>query len=162
MKKPIQMWGEEHYVKPHKDYSCSSAPIFDTEGRLLGCLNITGRAHAIHLHTLGMVISAVDGISNQLRLMTAYMELEKVSNQRNRIIETMASGLVLLNSEYEIIQVNSKFLTMLNLRNRSVIGKSLLSLSASMNRMLTTPLYWTMKSTIRKSMSIRWILLRLP
>jgi transcriptional regulator with PAS, ATPase and Fis domain len=98
---------------------------FDTEGRLLGCLNITGRAHAIHLHTLGMVISAVDGISNQLRLMTAYMELEKVSNQRNRIIETMASGLVLLNSEYEIIQVNSKFLTMLNLRNRSVIGKSL-------------------------------------
>lgn len=125
LKKPIQMWGEEHYVKPHKDYSCSSAPIFDTEGRLLGCLNITGRAHAIHLHTLGMVISAVDGISNQLRLMTAYMELEKVSNQRNRIIETMASGLVLLNSEYEIIQVNSKFLTMLNLRNRSVIGKSL-------------------------------------
>ena len=88
-----------------------------------------------------MVISAVDGISNQLRLMTAYMELEKVSNQRNRIIETMASGLVLLNSEYEIIQVNSKFLTMLNLRNRSVIGKSLLSLSASMNRMLATPLY---------------------
>lgn len=125
LKKPIQMWGEEHYVKPHKDYSCSSTPIFDTEGRLLGCLNITGRAHAIHLHTLGMVISAVDGISNQLRLMTAYMELEKVSNQRNRIIETMASGLVLLNSEYEIIQVNSKFLTMLNLRNRSVIGKSL-------------------------------------
>jgi len=125
LKKPIQMWGEEHYVKPHKGYSCSSAPIFDTEGRLLGCLNITGRAHAIHLHTLGMVISAVDGISNQLRLMTAYMELEKVSNQRNRIIETMASGLVLLNSEYEIIQVNSKFLTMLNLRNRSVIGKSL-------------------------------------
>lgn len=125
LKKPIQMWGEEHYVKPHKDYSCSSAPIFDAEGRLLGCLNITGRAHAIHLHTLGMVISAVDGISNQLRLMTAYMELEKVSNQRNRIIETMASGLVLLNSEYEIIQVNSKFLTMLNLRNRSVIGKSL-------------------------------------
>ncbi len=125
LKKPIQMWGEEHYVKPHKDYSCSSAPIFDTEGQLLGCLNITGRAHAIHLHTLGMVISAVDGISNQLRLMTAYMELEKVSSQRNRIIETMASGLVLLNSEYEIIQVNSKFLTMLNLRNRSVIGKSL-------------------------------------
>jgi len=125
LKKPIQMCGEEHYIKPHKYYSCSSAPIFDTQGRLLGCLDITGGADAIHLHTLGMVISAVDGISNELRLKTAYIELEKVSNQRNQIIETMASGLVLLNNEYEIIQVNTKFLTLLNLKNKSVIGKSL-------------------------------------
>ncbi len=125
LKKPFQMWGGEHYVKPHKDYSCSSAPIFDTAGDLLGCLNITGRATETHLHTLGMVMSAVDGISNELKRKTAYMELERVSNQRNRIIETMTSGLILLNKENEIIQVNSKALTMLNLKNKQVVGRGL-------------------------------------
>jgi len=125
LKKPFQMWGGEHYVKPHKDYSCSSAPIFDMEGELLGCLNITGIAKEVHLHTLGMVMSAVDGISNELRRKMAYIELEKVSNQRNRIIETMTSGLMLLNMENEITQVNSKVLTMLNLKNKQIIGKNL-------------------------------------
>ncbi len=128
LKKPFQMWGGEHYVEPHKDYSCSSAPIFDTEGNLLGCLNITGRAKETHLHTLGMVMSAVDGISNELKRKMAYIELEKVSNQRNRIIETMNSGLVLLDRQNQIIQVNSKVLTMLNLKNRQVVGENLFDL----------------------------------
>ncbi len=125
LKKPFQMWGGEHYVKPHKDYSCSSAPIFDMEGELLGCLNITGIAKEVHLHTVGMVMSAVDGISNELRRKMAYMELELLSNQRNRIIETMASGLMLLNMDNQITQVNSKVLTILNLKNKQVIGKNL-------------------------------------
>ena len=79
----------------------------------------------MHLHTLGMVMSAVDGISNELKRKMAYMELEKMSSQRNRIIETMTSGLILLNKENEIIQVNSKVLAMLNLQNKQIIGKNL-------------------------------------
>lgn len=125
LKRPLQMWGGEHYVKPHKDYSCSSAPILSDDGTMLGCLNITGRADATHPHTLGMIMSAVDGISNELKRKLAYIELEKVCHQRNRIIETMTSGLILLSKENEIIQVNSKAMSMLALDNKQILGANL-------------------------------------
>ena len=125
LKKPFQMWGGEHYIKPHKDYSCSSAPIFDAENNLLGLLNITGRFTEVHPHTLGMVMSAVDGISNELKRKAAYVELERLYRQRSRIIETMGSGFLLLNKDNEIVEVNSKILSMFNLKNKDVIGKSL-------------------------------------
>lgn len=125
LKKPLQMWGGEHYIKSHKDFSCSSAPIFDTDGTLLGCLNLTGLSRESHLHTLGMVMSAVDGISNEIKLRKAYQELEMVSNQRNCIIEAMASGLFLVNKHQEITQANSIALSMLNLGSHNVIGKKL-------------------------------------
>ena len=125
LKKPIQMWGGEHYVKPHKQYSCSSAPILDPEGNIIGALNITGSSTDYHTHTLGMIISAVDGISNELKRINAYKEIERVSNQRNLIIETMPPGLIFLNKENEITQLNSKAVKMFNLKNKDVIGKSL-------------------------------------
>lgn len=128
LQKPIQIWGGEHYIIAHKDYGCSSAPIFDPEGKLLGCLNITGRATETHPHTLGMIISAVDGISNELKIRQAFIEIEKVSNQRNRIIETMPSGLILLNKDGQIIQVNTTALSMLGIKNKKIIGKKLFNI----------------------------------
>ncbi|HZK02217.1 MAG TPA: sigma-54-dependent Fis family transcriptional regulator [Anaerovoracaceae bacterium] len=143
--KPIQIWGNEHYIKHHKDYSCSSSPIFNTEGELLGCLNITGRSTESHPHTLGMIISAVDGISNELKIRNACLEIEKVSNQRNRIIETMPSGLVLLNRDDQIIQANTTALSMLRIKNENIIGKDIFSVlhfdDNDNNEILTTQSY---------------------
>ncbi len=123
--KPIQTWGEEHYIKAHKNYTCSGAPIYGADGEIIGCLNITGRYTQVHPHTLGMAISAVDGISKELILKKVNRDILRVSCQRNRIIETMTSGLFLLNMEDEIIQVNSTARKMLGLKNRNIIGKTI-------------------------------------
>lgn len=128
LQEPIQIWGAEHYIIAHKDYTCSCAPIFDPEGELLGCLNITGRFTNSHPHTLGMIISAVDGISNELKIRQAFIEIEKVSNQRNRIIETMPSGLILLNKDGQLIQINTTALSMLGIKNKKIIGKKLFNI----------------------------------
>ena len=126
--KPIQTWGEEHYIKAHKNYTCSGAPIFGADGELIGCLNITGRYSQVHPHTLGMAISAVDGISKELVLKKVCRDISRVSSQRNRIIETMTSGLFLLNMDDEIIQVNSTARKMLGLKNVGIIGYNILDL----------------------------------
>ncbi|MDR1815875.1 MAG: sigma 54-interacting transcriptional regulator [Clostridiales Family XIII bacterium] len=66
---PIQIWGEEHFVKSHKIYACSGAPILGENGAVLGCLNLTGLAENVHPHTLGMVLSAALGISKELEIL---------------------------------------------------------------------------------------------
>lgn len=125
LKKPIQIWNEEHYIKSHKNYACSSAPIFDSNKNLLGCLNITGKYTQLHAHTLGMAISAVDGISKEMKIRKAYNEIETISAQRNSIIETGTSGLILLNESNRIIQINKLALSMLQLSYGDTIGRTL-------------------------------------
>ena len=125
LKQPLQIWSEEHYIEKHKDYVCSGAPFFDPDGNILGCLAITGRAEDVHPHTLGMVISAVDGITKELNIKQAYEDIELISAQRNSIIEAMSSGLILLNNRGRVIQINSVALGMFSLRYEEIIGKNL-------------------------------------
>ncbi len=125
IQEPIQMWNGEHYVTSHRHYSCSSGPIFDEEGNLLGCLNITGSYTEIHTHTLGMVLSAVDGITKELKIRKAYNEIKSMSAQRSSILESVTSGLILLNEEDQIIQMNGNAQRMLHLNGQNAIGKNI-------------------------------------
>ncbi|QOX62172.1 PAS domain-containing protein [Anoxybacterium hadale] len=125
---PIQIWNGEHYVISHRHYSCSSGPIFDSTGALLGCLNITGSNTEIHTHTLGMVLSAVDGINKELKIRKAYDEIESMSAQRNSILEAVTSGLILLNEDDEIIQMNGNAQRMLHISGQNAIGRNINSI----------------------------------
>lgn len=125
LKKPIQIWSEEHYLLAHKNYVCSGAPILDDEGNVMGCINITGRASDIHAHTLGMVMCAAKGIANEVKLHSAYKDIELISSQRNAIVQSMDAGVILLNSDGQIIQINKEALRMLKLDYETVIGKAL-------------------------------------
>lgn len=128
LKKPIQIWNEEHYVQGHKKYTCSSAPIFNYSNQLIGCLNLTGEYTKVHTHTLGMVISAVDGICKELRIRSAYEVIEALSAQRNIILESVSSGLILLNGENQISHINGNAMRMLQLENKNVLGKKIFEL----------------------------------
>ena len=128
LKAPIQILGHEHYLATHKGYACSGAPIFDADGHILGCLNITLKFENIHPHTLGMVISAADGITKELKIRNAYQSIELISAQRNTIIQSLSSGLFLLSGSYRIIQVSNPALDMLKLKYEDVIGRNFFDL----------------------------------
>lgn len=123
---PVQMVGEEHYVKPHKRYVCSGAPIKDQAGNPVAALVMTGMKEAAHVHTLGMVMSAVDGISKELKILNAYEEIEMISAQRNSIIETIPSGVLLLNENNRVIQINANALSMMGKQYPDMIGRNFL------------------------------------
>lgn len=125
LKRPLQIWGEEHYIEQYKDYACSSAPFFDPDGNILGCIAITGRACAVHPHTLGMAISTAGSITKELTIKQAYKVLELISAQRNSIIEALPFGLILLNTYGRVIQINTVALKMFSLKYEQIIGKNL-------------------------------------
>ncbi len=122
LKKPVLVWGNEHYIKSHQSYTCCAAPIVNSSDELIGCLNITGLSSEVHTHTLGMIISAVDGITKELKMKEAYEQIERISKQKNTIIEAISSGLILLNEQNEIIQINGMGLEMFDFTKEEVLG----------------------------------------
>jgi len=59
---PVQIFGDDHYIKAYHKWTCSAAPIMDPSGNLLGVIDLTGYSAGVHKHTLGMVVAAAFSI----------------------------------------------------------------------------------------------------
>lgn len=64
---PIQMNGAEHYCQSQHTWTCSAASIHDTNGKIIGCLDVSGPVEAAHPHTLALVISSAFSIERMLK-----------------------------------------------------------------------------------------------
>lgn len=122
---PIQVWGEEHYVKPHHPFTCSGAPIRDKNGTIIGCLDITGPREKIHLHTLGMVVAAVDGIEKEMKMRKAYEDISIINNQLTSTIQSISSGIIMIDNIGIITQFNTHAAKMLKLSVKEIINRNL-------------------------------------
>ncbi|WP_430389729.1 sigma-54-dependent Fis family transcriptional regulator [Dyella sp. 20L07] len=61
----VEVRGGEHYFAPHGILSCTSSPIFDPYGQLVGVLDISGDANVQHMHALGLVKLAITHIEHR-------------------------------------------------------------------------------------------------
>jgi len=71
IQKPIQVFAHEHYCRCSQISTCSSAPIYDPDGHIIGVLDMTGEEDKVHSHTLGMVVAAANAISNSMAIIRA-------------------------------------------------------------------------------------------
>lgn len=120
--RPFQVSGQEHYCKKIHSWTCSAAPIADEEGRILGALQMSGPSHGAHLHTLGMVVAAVEAISDQMRINRQNRELTLLNNSLTDIFQTMSDGAVLVDMDGIINQINPVAEHMLG---KEVLGNSI-------------------------------------
>ena len=74
-------------------------PIFDTDGKLIGAVCLTGIYDKAHFHTLGMAVCRFFAISKQLELKDAYNKILNVKNKLDVILETIPSWCYLNQSE---------------------------------------------------------------
>jgi len=135
--RPVQVSGQEHYCQKIHSWTCSAAPVIDEEGTVLGALQMSGPSHGAHLHTLGMVVAAVEAISDQMRINKQNRELTVLNNSLNDIFQTMSDGAVLINLDGIIKQINPVAQHMLG---KNVLGSSIYEVfgrSGKVNPMLT-------------------------
>ena len=52
---PVVVHGGEHFLERNALLTCTTAPIVDPTGRLLGALDISGDQRGYHRHTLALV-----------------------------------------------------------------------------------------------------------
>jgi len=101
MDKPIQIIGEEHYCTSHYGWTCSAAPIHDTKGRIIGCLDLSGRAEDVHTHTYGIVVWAAKNIEKQLAILESYRLMDVA-------LDSILNGLMILDTDLKIQKINNK------------------------------------------------------
>ncbi len=107
-RKPVQIHAWEHFSREHHFLTCSAAPIFDTDGTMIGVLDITGDYRVANPHTLGMVVAGVNAIENQLCLQRATHKLYMAYRYSNTLLESMSDGLISIDNNGLITEINAK------------------------------------------------------
>ena len=121
--KPIQLFAYEHYFELSSNWTCSGAPIL-LKDKILGVICISGSWERAHPHTLGMVMSAAEAISRQLYLTEANERLIAMRNQLQTSIDSIHSGIVLLDADYNVSYVNAITLHVLKFTKEDVLNHS--------------------------------------
>lgn len=104
--KPIQVTGSEHYCRKHHCLTCSAAPLFDPNDRLIGILDISGAFQRAHLHTLGMVVAAAKAINAQLRIRMKNHQLAMANKKLISFFNMVSDGLLILDHDGAITELN--------------------------------------------------------
>lgn len=125
-KRPIQVYGNEHYKNHYKTHTCSGAPIRGPHDDIVGTINISGFANEITSHTLGMITNTASTIEHALKLQAAAVELARlrdVAYTPGGLQPSQQTGVILLDSNNHIMHINEKAVKLLQLQNALPLGE---------------------------------------
>ena len=136
--KPVQTWAEEHcYHELHK-FTTSAAPIHDIEGKLIGCIGITGFASYVSLHTLGMAKATSYAIENKIKISQSKGN-SIIENYTSIIKKSISDGLIILDHNKNIVSINRRMESILQVKEEYVLGRNIdnvLVVSVDLNSLL--------------------------
>lgn len=125
---PLQIYGCEHYSKHHHQYFSAAAPIKNHNGTLIGCLALIGPNEYANEHTLGMVCAAVDGLEKEMRVRQAYEDISHVNNQLFSTIQSISSGIVMIDGMGIITHHNSRATQFLKVPSQYLVHENIANL----------------------------------
>ncbi len=121
----IQVFAAEHYCRQYHGWTSSAAPIRDVKGKIIGILSLTGSHEKVHPHTLGMVVAACEAIENQIKFNSMNRQLMLANQHFHAIMESISEGLISINNEGHITDINLMARKMLNVTEKQVVSNSL-------------------------------------
>ncbi|HWR39500.1 MAG TPA: sigma-54-dependent Fis family transcriptional regulator [Patescibacteria group bacterium] len=122
LRQPVQVSGPEHYCRKHHCLTCSAAPILDRQGRVRAILDVSGASESAHLHTLGMVVAAAEAIMAQMAIQQKNRELVAVNKRLTNIFNTMSDGVITINAEGVISDLNPVARRLLGKSEKALLG----------------------------------------
>ncbi len=110
--RPVQVSGEEHFIRAYHRWTCSGAPIRDPGGKVIGSLDLTGSKDSVHLHTLGMVVAAVHAIEQTIALNARNAAMIRQGRFIETLVNSITAGIASADLEGNVMSVNSHALEM--------------------------------------------------
>lgn len=123
--KAVQITAEEHYIEAFQTLTCSAAPIHNASGSIIGTLNLTGASSKKHPHTLGMVMIGVKAIENEIHKNKTSKVLKESYNYMESLIDNMSKGIIMVDANGIIRNINNLGADIFNKEKLEVIGKSI-------------------------------------
>ncbi|MBW2608867.1 MAG: sigma-54-dependent Fis family transcriptional regulator [Deltaproteobacteria bacterium] len=119
---PSQVFHAEHFCQGLHNYSCIAIPIRDPFSQeIIGVLDFVSRVEDHQPHIFGM--AAQMGRCIELEIYREEKEREDLF--REQILDQMEGGIIVLNDDDRISQVNLKALDYLNVERKSILNKRL-------------------------------------
>jgi transcriptional regulator of acetoin/glycerol metabolism len=149
--KPIQITGPEHYKLYHHPWTCSSAPIRDPNGNIIGAITLSGRSVGSHRHTLALVTAAAETIESQLRERVLIDDKLRLNSMLSFIYDSISDGIIAIGCDLEITHINSIAAKMLDLDSGTIVGArfdEIIQADNSLTHSLETRNYFTGQETL--------------
>ncbi|MEH7235455.1 sigma-54-dependent Fis family transcriptional regulator [Bacillus sp. JJ1562] len=122
---PLQIVAEEHYAKVCQSWTCSAAPIHDSNGKIIGVLNMSGPREKVHSHTLGMVMSTVKAIEYQLKLHENMQNILMMQKFLEAATNNIDDAIVITDTQGKIIISNEQFTRLFDIKKEQQENKKL-------------------------------------
>jgi transcriptional regulator of acetoin/glycerol metabolism len=98
--------GDQHYLRANRFLACSSVPIFDPFGQLMGVLDVTGDSRSHHHHTLALAKMSGQMIENHLFTSAFTAALRVHFHSRPEFIGTLMEGIAAFDAEGRFLCAN--------------------------------------------------------
>ena len=121
----IQLTGAEHFNIHHHPWTCSSAPIRNGAGDIIGAITLSGRSVGKHQHTLALVRAAANSIEGQLRERDLVDATKRLNSILTAIYDAISDGFIALDGNHTVTHLNNAAGRMLGLDVKTLIGKRL-------------------------------------
>ena len=122
------VFGNEHFLRANHFLACSSVPILDPYGGLLGVLDVTGDHRSHHQHTMALAKMSVQMIENHLFSSAFTRALRIHFHSRAEFIGTLMEGIVAFRPDGTFLSANRSAQFQLGLSLLSMRAHTLSSL----------------------------------
>ena len=120
---PVEVFGGEHFLSLNGFLTCSAAPLTDSQGSLVGVLDISGDYRAYQRHTLGLVRMSAQIIEKRLFESRHGRDLLVYFHPRAEYLGSLGEGLLAVSPDGRVLGVNRHGLELLGLRRGEVLGR---------------------------------------
>jgi transcriptional regulator of acetoin/glycerol metabolism len=123
--KPFQIAGAEHYARLHHMFSCVGAPIFNVNNQLTGALIATGYAGTTHKHTVAMIRTAVEVISDEIMIKEKNTQLTIANNRLMNILMSMSDGVIVTDRFGSVTEINPVAMKIMGEQRDRIVSKGI-------------------------------------
>jgi len=107
---PVQISAQQHFVDAYHKWTCSAASIKDSQGKIIGSIDLTGYKEGAHLHTLGMVAAASNAIEHMMNAKKSNRDLTLTKKHMETVLNSIPTGIISCDIEGKIKSINHKAL----------------------------------------------------
>lgn len=112
---PTLVHAHEHYLTANHFLTCSAAPIFDHQGKVVGVLDVSGDQRSFHKHTMALVRMSAQMIENQLFSAAFQDAITLHFHSRPEFIGTLMEGIASFSPGGRFLSANRSGLFQLGL-----------------------------------------------
>lgn len=119
----LQVQGREHFCETHHGWICSAAPIFDWNGELFACFDISGPLDSNHHRALDLAMHGARMIESRLYRFRAAQEAAALSSPIVRMaLQAASAGLLYVDSSGRIVESNAMASELLGVPRERMTG----------------------------------------